>query len=161
MPKKRLTDDERDQKLYNEAFETAKDNGIDFSYFELWVIKLKPPKGISIKYKALLLFALTGFFKAKELASEFNYPSEQSLNQDFNKSVGSLVRHKLGIEDKGERFGISSIRSACYKHEKKLFLVYDDRDLVNILNHRYIENSKLEEPSIPAQYLDIDENATN
>jgi hypothetical protein len=99
MPKKRLTDDKRNQALYDEAVQEAKDYGVNLSYFEPWFIELNPSNRMSIKYKAILLFALMGFYKANDLVLMFNYKSEKAFNEDFNKKIGSLVRTNLGFQD--------------------------------------------------------------
>lgn len=148
MPKKRLTDDKRNQALYDEAVQEAKDYGVNLSYFEPWFIELNPSNRMSIKYKAILLFALMGFYKANDLVLMFNYKSEKAFNEDFNKKIGSLVRTNLGFQDGVVRLGLTSIRPACRKHKPELFRVYNDHGSVNVLSQRYTENNQLEESCI-------------
>jgi hypothetical protein len=159
MPKKRLTNNKQNQDLYNKAFQEAGSYGVNLSYFERWTIELNS-NGMPLKYKALLLFALTGLHKANALAPIFNYSSERALNEDFSKRVGSLVRTNFGFDDGKGRFGITSIRPACHEHRPELLLVYDAHDSVSILSQRYAENIQLEESSI-SDKTSINEASTN
>ncbi|MDJ0601681.1 MAG: hypothetical protein QNJ37_22900 [Crocosphaera sp.] len=116
------------------AKEQADRNGVDIPKCEQLLQEISP---ISAKYEIIFYLAATGLYSAGEIADKFNH-SRKNINSDFAKKLGKYLKLYFGLEEEGERVGVTSLRRFLFK---KNYLKENSK--AHILSSHHQENSDL------------------